>query len=171
MHPSVAQLVELMPPPRDSGVSVDWEAVAAQWGTRLPADYRDFMDLYGGGSINNSFHFCVPDKAGYAPLSADSLAEGTELGFELFGGDPDAEQEAAGRICWAFDAGANHAYWDTTASDPDQWTVMLLHRYAEWERFDLGMAEFLVAILTGAIPQPVALFDPDKPVFRRGDLL
>ncbi len=90
----------------------------------------------------------------------------TELGFGLFGGDPDAEQEAVGRICWASDAGADHAYWETAADDPDRWTVMVLHRHQEWERFDLGMAEFMVAFLTGAIDQPMALFDPGTPVFR-----
>ncbi|MBR7838437.1 hypothetical protein KDL01_34545 [Actinospica durhamensis] len=170
MHPSIAQLVELMPPPEDRGVSVDWGSVAAEWRTPLPTDYREFIDLYGGGSINDSFHFCAPSAEGYAPPSATTLATGTELGFGLFGGDPDAEEEAAGRICWAFDAGANHAYWDTTATDPDQWTVMVLHRYAEWERFKLGMAEFMVAFLTGAIPQPMALFDPGEPVFQRSRL-
>lgn len=171
MHAAVARLAELMPPPEGGGISVDWVAVAAEWQTSLPADYRDFIELYGGGSINDSFHVAVPDTNGYEPLWVTTLAAATELGFELFDGNPDAEQEAAGRICWAFDAGANHAYWDTSADDPDRWTVLLLHRHQEWEHFELGMAEFMVALLTGAIDQPMALFDRNTPVFRSRRLL
>lgn len=166
VQPSVARLAELMPPPEGGGISIDWGAVAAEWRTPLPTDYRDFVDLYGGGSINDSFHIAVPDPNGYEPFSVTTLAAATELGFELFDGDPDAEREAAGRICWAFDADANHAYRDTSADDPDRWTVLLLRRCGEWERFDLGMTEFMVAFLTGATGQPMALFDPGAPVFR-----
>lgn len=101
----------------------------------------------------------------YAPLQATGLREATELGFELLGDDEDALAEAEGRICWALDAGADHAYWDTTDPDPDRWTVMVLERHGEWVRYDCGMAEFVVSLLTAENDLPMALFDPRAPSF------
>ena len=165
MHPAVARLVELMPPPDGGGMPVDWDAIAEQWGTRFPVDYREFIELYGGGSINESFHFSVPTKAGYKRTRATDLTTATEFGFALLNDDEDALSEAEGRICWAFDCGANHAYWDTISDDPDQWTVMVLERHGEWVHFRCGMAQFMVSFLAREIDQPMAMFDPQSPVF------
>ena len=167
MHPAVARLTELMPPPSSGGVPVDWDAAVEQWGNELPTDYREFIELYGGGSINRSFHFSAPSVVGYSPRQAIDLVQATELGFELFDAeDEDALAEAEGRICWAVDAGANHAYWDTADADPERWTVLVLKKYGEWVPFDCGMAQFMVHLLTGGIdPQPMALFDPETPEF------
>jgi hypothetical protein len=168
VHPAVARLVELMPPPAGGGRTVDWDTAAEQWGTRFPADYREFIELYGGGSINRSFHFSAPSAVGYSPRQAFDLVRATELGFELFDEqDEDAVAEAEGRICWALDAGANHAYWDTADADPDRWTVLVLKKHGEWEPFDFGMAQFMVHLLTGGIDlQPMALFNPETPEFQ-----
>ncbi|MFJ6930479.1 hypothetical protein ACIQUP_24595 [Streptomyces nigra] len=46
----IAALREILDPEWGADEHVDWPAVEAQLSTPLPADYRDFMAVYGGGS-------------------------------------------------------------------------------------------------------------------------
>jgi hypothetical protein len=166
MHPSVVRLAELMPPHPGAGDSIDWDEVAQQRGTRFPADYRDFVSVYGGGSINNSFYVGLPlttEPETRGPLSFASL---TSSGYDLIGADPEEIPEWAGRIAWASDCSANHAFWDTSDPDPDKWTTIVLERRGEWTGYRCGVVDFLVGFLSKEItPQPMGLFSPDQPVF------
>lgn len=49
----VGMLLSIMPNDHGTDELVDWAAVEAHLGTSLPSDYRTFMAVYGGGSIEN----------------------------------------------------------------------------------------------------------------------
>ncbi|CAL9540114.1 hypothetical protein [Streptomyces sp. enrichment culture] len=60
------KLVALMPPHEGAGARVDREAVERVWGVRFPSDYKDFVAVYGGGTIENYLYVAVPEVSGDA---------------------------------------------------------------------------------------------------------
>ena len=51
---SIDALLAIMPPPPTPlGAIGEWEKVEEKIGSELPADYKDFVRLYGSGRINN----------------------------------------------------------------------------------------------------------------------
>lgn len=172
MLSAVARLIQLMPPPAGGVVPINWDTVTARWGTRMPADYCEFMDIYGAGSVNDSFHFVWP----IAPLSSgDSvrdLAGNTDVGRWLRDEKQDALARVDGWIAWAYDVSANRLYWDTSSGDPDRWTVVRLDRGGDWTDSGFGTTEYLAAFLGGDMPVPPAmtLWDPEALVFEPWEL-
>lgn len=67
MHPSVARLAGLLPPHPGAGDPVDWDEAARRWGIPIPADYRDFVSVYGGGEINRSLSIALPLEVAQGP--------------------------------------------------------------------------------------------------------
>ncbi|MFD0258467.1 SMI1/KNR4 family protein [Kitasatospora indigofera] len=166
MHPSVGRLAGILPPHSGAGDPVDWDEAARRWGTPFPADYRDFVSAYGGGSINRSLSIGLPLEVAQGPGGPLGFEELIECGYELLDLDPGHAPALRGRISWALDCSANQAFWDTADPDPDRWTTLVLTRLGDWVEYDCGMADFLVGFLTGEIsPQPMGLFSPDRPVF------
>jgi hypothetical protein len=165
MHPHVAQLVELMPPPAGRVVAIDWDAVTARWGTRMPADYREFMDIYGAGTINGSFCIVWPLLPPRPGDHMDDLAGNTEVGRSLQDDGQEEQDRVEGWIAWAYDRSANRLYWDTSPQDPDQWTVVRLDRGGFWTESGLGTTEYLAAFLGGGLPEPaeMTLWDSEGP--------
>jgi hypothetical protein len=148
MHPSVARLVELMPPRPGSGDLVDWDDVAERSGLRFPADYRDFVAVYGGGTLNGALYVATPcdeEPGACGPLPLTSM---TNEGVGILALEPGEDADLAGRISWATDCSANHAFWDTTDPDPDKWPVLEFTRHGAWVPHRGGMADFLVGLLT-----------------------
>ena len=167
VHPAVARLVELMPPPAGRVVRIEWDAVAVRWGTRMPADYREFMDIYGAGTVSESFNIVWPLVPPRSGDHTDDLAGNTEVGRYLQDGGPEEQVRVEGWIAWAYDVSANRLYWDTSSGDPDQWTVVRLDRSGGWDDSGLTTTEYLAAFLAGAMPVPpaVTLWDPEALVF------
>ena len=166
MHPGIDPLTAVLPVPRGIGRCDRLARSQRAVGDGLSSDYRDFVATYGGGSVNASFHIGLPVKISNRPSGPLDFEELTELGLELISGEDDEPPPADARISWACDAGANHLFWNTTDLNPDNWTVVRLTRDGEWTDFECGMVEFMIRFLTGSItPQPMALFDPERPVF------
>ncbi|WP_032790537.1 SMI1/KNR4 family protein [Streptomyces baarnensis] len=63
-HPAVVRLRELLPPPRSGGDAVDWEQIGRTTGLAFPADYREFVELYGGGEIDEYLSVNTPPVPG-----------------------------------------------------------------------------------------------------------
>ncbi|GAA1076291.1 SMI1/KNR4 family protein [Kitasatospora gansuensis] len=164
MHPSVARLVELMPPHPDAGDALDWDEATRRWGTDFPTDYRDFVSLYGGGSIGFGFHIGLPLAVATGvrgPMTFEGL---NEYGYGLLNLEPDEDPELRGRISWATDCSANHAFWNTSDPDPDRWTTLVLSGYGEWTDHGCGMVDFLVGLMTEEITG-MGGFSPERPIF------
>lgn len=60
MHPAVARLIEIVPPsgPRRSR---DWNAVERELGTPLPEDYKELIEVYGGGVFDETVWLLDPE--------------------------------------------------------------------------------------------------------------
>lgn len=147
-------LQRLMPPPPDSELTVDWDALSRSWGRTFPSDYREFVTVYGTGTIQTFLSIAAPEpkEAPGDPAVASMVRETATA--ELLWAQVRRSPELAGitpvLIAWAASAGADSLCWDASGEDPDQWPVLVVARAdAMWRRYDCGMVEFLTRTLQG----------------------
>ncbi|MBM0257094.1 SMI1/KNR4 family protein [Micromonospora sp. 4G55] len=153
----VDALTRIMPPTHGADEEVDWDAAEKQLSARLPADYRAFMAVYGGGSIGGQLSILLP-------LPVDSVwGGGTIAGetpnlrhhWEEEGGVAGTELEADAVLAWGVGcSNPDLLGWLMSGSDPDQWPVVVYRRHVSWGEpslalFECGMAEFLRRLLLG----------------------
>ncbi|MFD5560577.1 hypothetical protein [Kitasatospora griseola] len=158
------------PPPAGGVVPVPWELGPGVLGFQLPVDYRAFIDRYGMVSIRGELHI-------YAPSTAPTPAIGQPLGFEGFlyyttdpygycaslaqaylDGDYDEcpypmFPAEGGLLKWGNNYSAAQFFWLMRGPDPDRWPVAArLDSMQEWDVFEGGFLEFLLATVTGQYP-------------------
>ncbi|WP_199571760.1 hypothetical protein [Streptomyces murinus] len=141
MHWAVEELSPVLPAPAEGGDAVDWDVLRAETGWRLPADFRDFVAVYGLGTISDSIGISTPPFDGYP--YGDHLLFRTEW--------PPAD----GTLAWATNEAADDFLW-RCAGEPDQWKVTFRPRDCHREyTYDMGMAEFLLRLVRGGIHPPL----------------
>jgi uncharacterized protein (TIGR02996 family) len=123
------ELRSVLPPPRRSYQAVgDWAAVEAALGTRLPADYKVFIAVYGSGVINGCLEI-------YSPLGREadirrwwanwaavyhSIAEYVEVPYPIF-------PQPGGLLPFATLGDVDTLNW-LTAGEPDCWPFVYHNR-------------------------------------------
>jgi hypothetical protein len=169
MTPAVQRLIAVLGPPRPEVVPVPWDRSPGEIGLRFPGEYCDFIDYYGQISLNGELHIHGP-----AIKPPQPGASGGFPGFLYRATDPYgfpgflAQYRASGRhdVCpypvypepggllnWANNSNGDHCFWLTEGDDPDLWPIVVVYRAGfEWERFNAGTAEFLLAVATGEYP-------------------
>ncbi|UKZ02981.1 hypothetical protein BOQ63_002300 (plasmid) [Streptomyces viridifaciens] len=134
------------------GDSVDWDAVEAVYGRRLPSDYQRFVAAFGSGSIEQALYVQAPatttaELAGnvVSTLPAGMLASG--------GADSWRDPAQAGlyrledMLLWGWTE-QDSLCWITFDENPDCWPVAVYSRFhAAWSVYPFGMAEFLSRLL------------------------
>ncbi|MCZ4103020.1 SMI1/KNR4 family protein [Streptomyces sp. H39-C1] len=147
-------LQQCMPHPAESNTSVDWDRMSQTWGKEFPPDYRQFIERYGPGTIQNYLVIELPeyrDAQSASPsggmlletVNAEAAWDREEKSPELDGTDPEL-------ITWGVDASSDLLCWDTSADDPRTWPVLVRNRDdGLWRRYDCGMVEFLARTLLG----------------------
>ncbi|MET7520321.1 hypothetical protein ABZS88_44680 [Streptomyces sp. NPDC005480] len=119
---------EPMPKPR-----VDWPAIEADLGTRLPSDYKEVVDLFGAGSFDEYFELAVPGGPGASRNPWKRYL-------------PDVA--SGGLVPWGWSEYELGLMWSTSATDPDEWTVVTQSEGDDEQQFDCGAAEFILRMLT-----------------------
>jgi hypothetical protein len=147
-------LQRLMPPPSDRELTVDWDALSRSWGRAFPSDYRQFMTVYGAGSIQNFLQIVSPElkEAPSGPGQGGMVQETAtaELLWTQVRRSPELADADPLLISWAASAGADSLCWDASGDHPDRWPVLVVARGdAIWRRYDCGMVEFLARTLQG----------------------
>ncbi|MDT0396260.1 MULTISPECIES: SMI1/KNR4 family protein [Streptomyces] len=153
-HPAVARLCELLPPPVSGGDAVNWAEIERTTGLALPADYREFVETYGGGEIDEYLSVSTPPVPG-SPYG--DLLDGVdpalgcleELGALLSTG------ALPPLLPFAYLGHGDVAFWLCEGA-PDDWRVAVFQRQVaygmnHWIVFEGGMASFCVAVLTGEV--------------------
>ncbi|MGY5070831.1 SMI1/KNR4 family protein [Streptomyces griseus] len=155
-HPAVVRLRELLPPPRSGGDAVDWEQIERTTGLAFPADYREFVELYGGGEIDEYLSVSTPP------------VPGSPYGDLLDRGEPALSDRDREELCAFLSGGALQPllpFVDSASSDvafwlrdgaPDDWRAAVFRRQtphgtSRWTVFDGGVAALCVAALTGEV--------------------
>ncbi len=145
-------LRELMPPTAASDTVADWERLSESWGKEFPVDYRQFIDTYGAGAIQEFLEIQKPEPKEDVPESSTGgmLHEtaNAEYAWAEMRKSPELGRATPELIAWGADASADILCWDASGEDPERWPVLVYNR-AEglWRRYDVGMAEFLVRVL------------------------
>jgi hypothetical protein len=158
----VEQLAAVLRPPAGGGDSIDWEQIRLEHGVVFPADYRSFVEVYGGGSIDDYIAIFTPeveDSPYGMILGGAALIPGLRHsdGYPYYP-DPD------GIFHWGGDMEGDDVFWNCVSDDPDEWTILVWKRHPgpyeeRWEPFSGGMVEFLLAMIRDGHPSPFAVRD------------
>ncbi|MET9232509.1 SMI1/KNR4 family protein [Lentzea sp. NPDC003310] len=120
------------PPARPVLGERSWEWVQAELGTRLPADYVEFMETYGGGTFARCLNLWTPlDPQGLTHLAREATADALDMAAFLDEG-PSLPMwpEPGGFLPFGENVEGDKLGWLTTG-DPDRWPLVFLARYLE----------------------------------------
>lgn len=116
-------LRDLIGPPPTAVPTVDWAAVQVRLGVRLPADYRQFIDTYGPGTLGD-IRVMAPVAPGEMDLFALLERKYQQVrGIVRTGNEPPVYPEQGGTIFWGETADGWSCGWAPVGTDPDAWTV------------------------------------------------
>jgi hypothetical protein len=154
MHPLVEQLTAVLAPPPGGGDDIDWDMVREESGMIFPADYRSFVETYGGGNIDSHLSLSTPAVKGsvYGVIEGiASIGPGRwhPEGYPYY---PNPE----GILPWGGNSHGDQAFWHCQSDDPDEWTVLIWRRHAAptWKPFDGGMVDLLLATIRDGHASP-----------------
>jgi hypothetical protein len=130
---AIERICELLPPPtRPVGLDRPWRSVEAEIGTKLPTDYKHFIDLYGSGlACKFIFVWNYRDRSLLSkPISEMLLGEGSVIrGYERTKKEGRHEWKYAmypspnGLLPFATIIDVDNLNWLTTGH-PDEWDVV-----------------------------------------------
>lgn len=126
-------------------------------GTALPQDYKELVEVYGGGVFDEEIWLldpACPDR-GYNLLDeATARAEILALLWETEAKPPQLlKGDGAEVLPWAYIEGSGAMlYWlRRPGQRPEEWTTLFNEgRGPEWEYHPHSCADFLLSVLTGA---------------------
>jgi hypothetical protein len=176
---SLARLIGLLPPPPGEVAGVPWHLSRAEIGVDFPSDFRAFADRYGGGDLvredDDSASLSVyglysgnrpwRDHSGFRAFMAHQVDQIYPLFVDVpddhWGGPfPPVMPDPGGLLAWGDNEDGDIFFWLTEDPDPDHWPVVVLARGpAVTMRFEGGMVEFLVSLLSGGQPKLAWLAD------------
>jgi hypothetical protein len=141
-----------MPPTAESDTSADWGMLRESWGKDFPLDYRQFVEEYGAGAVQNYLEVLGPEpKREVEESSTGGMLHETanaEHAWATVRKSPELADAVPELIAWGADASADILCWDASGDDPDSWPVLVYNRGDSlWRRYDCGMVEFLVRVL------------------------
>lgn len=109
---------ELIGPPPVAVPEVDWAAVHARLGFRLPADYREFIGAYGAGTLGD-IRILAPGAPGDWDLFALLEQAYQQIPVVVrIGNGPRVNP-----VFWGETAGGWSCAWVPASSNPDEWIV------------------------------------------------
>ncbi|MGW0086118.1 SMI1/KNR4 family protein [Streptomyces sp. NPDC003393] len=140
-----------------SRFEVDWEGVVEQVGSRLPSDYRELIENFGGGSFDRHIWIYAPrcDGRPYDLVTGVAEREGALRILWDAGEDVpswlDAHRDRL--IVWAATGDGEYIYWWAAheEEDADKWPIAVQDLDGDWEVFDMSCSEFLTAWVRGQL--------------------
>ena len=159
MHPDVQRLRTLVPPGPEGGEQLDWQEVERDLGCPLPADFRDLVDLYGVGTIDEYLMILPPVSAehesGIPSVGRMTPTPEKTAWLEHTGSTYPFRPQPGSLVCGLRLVDGNGdlsgaVYWRTSGPVPEQWPVVLWQRYQPFVEFNLSMTGLLVKWLTEA---------------------
>ncbi|HZM82874.1 MAG TPA: SMI1/KNR4 family protein [Candidatus Limnocylindrales bacterium] len=147
-------------------VPIDWEAVEAWLGLRLPGDYKEFATRHGPLDIGEYVWMHVPCvQEGHFEYS--SWLRTTHRLTRIVSRDapphepPPFHPMPGGLLAWGTTRATSELFWDTSASgDPDEWPVVVFDRDAVYQRvkpfrnFGISFLGTLTALLGTGLDLP-----------------
>ncbi|WP_369182846.1 SMI1/KNR4 family protein [Streptomyces sp. Y1] len=152
------RLKAMMPAPATGGDSIDWATAEAALGRRFPTDYREFIELYGAGTISDHLGVAHPVSVSGPGERPTDVAEETEEARFTFGrtraGLPAEVVDDSALIGWGHSDAADALCWLAIGPDSDRWPVVVWSDFErKWLVHDVGMVDFLVGLLAGELDE------------------
>ncbi|MFD9408905.1 SMI1/KNR4 family protein [Streptomyces sp. NPDC059989] len=146
------------PPPPGSPTPVDWDAVEAALGMRLPADYQRLADAYGPGGYFG--YLCV-----YHPAAVGEFTELTgpmpariraHLQRDWDDGRHPVPYDPRHLFAIGVTDNGEYLFWITDSQDaPDTWRIAVNEaRGPRWFTYDGTLTEFLAGVRSGRTTVP-----------------
>ncbi|MGW3208390.1 Lsr2 family DNA-binding protein [Streptomyces sp. NPDC001135] len=153
---SIDQLTHLCPPPADPP-PVDWNAVEATLGFRLPEDYKQLAALYGPCAFAGFIRVFHPrGVAEWVNLTGPvPTAMREQLQSDQVAGRPVPHDPRSLFVMGVTDNG-DHLFWIMEpGDDPDAWHIAVNEaRGPQWSTFDGTLTELLLSVLNGETDLP-----------------
>lgn len=134
----------------------DWNAIEKSIGLRLPAEYKELVDILPAGHFQEFVQITKPgDMGGARDEFLGYYAHRLEDMREWRKSEPDRFPlpifpEPGGLLPWGRSTQADLFFWLTDGDDPRDWPVVVAEReFAYWRAFDGGLVEFLVEVVNG----------------------
>ncbi|HET6249073.1 MAG TPA: SMI1/KNR4 family protein [Tepidisphaeraceae bacterium] len=148
----------LKPPahPTDVGSSKLWAEAEAELGAELPSDYKQFISIYGSGSIDDfltPFNACSHDPIMRLFIRGSEVLEAHRSTRRLFPDEFDWPlfPEPGGWLPWGTTPNVNSLFW-VTDGPPDEWTIVVAEGHAPYiEHYDESFTSFLSGVISRRI--------------------
>ena len=151
-------LTELLPPPTtplEVPTADDWLQTERSLGF-LPSDYRQFIELYGTGQIDEFVWIFSPSTTNeYVNLQSQvtailrGLADSADQFPDVFG--MPRHPEPGGLLPFGSTDNGDNLFW-VTKGPPDEWTVAVMGpRSPDIYKYNVGLVAFLRQLLSDEI--------------------
>jgi hypothetical protein len=141
-------------PPADGGGSRDWAAVEAGSGLSLPPDYKELVNVYGGGSLYGYINLLVPPPTRRDGELVERNSDHMEVLENLWSIDERRPPELAAvddlrLVVWADTIDSDTVNWLVRPGEsPEFWPIVVLHSDLEdCEIYPVTTTEFLAGLL------------------------
>jgi hypothetical protein len=150
------QLLQIVPPPSTpvcAGSPEAWPDVEARLGTRLPQDYKAFINRYGSGGFYNFFGIISP----FLPEN-DLVTRFWKWRPFFQQGKFPVFPEPGGLLLLGADECEHTLFW-LTKGDPDCWPLVYMDDdyidFPEYEYYEMTVTQFLVEWISGRLDPPL----------------
>jgi hypothetical protein len=124
----MAVLRELLGAPSAEVPQVDWTGVQDRLGFGLPADYREFIDTYGAGTLGD-IRIMAPgasDEMDLFALLDRKYRQISDVIRDPGMVDPPFYPDPGGTVSWGETVNGQTCAWAPARADPDEWTVVII---------------------------------------------
>jgi hypothetical protein len=152
---SIDKIVKLMRPPSEPNEALghDWTDVENLFGIHFPKHYKQFLSIYGTGSIDDFLWVFNPFSHNKF-LNSDAIRAAIDAYEVLHIDFPQYNPRNKGTfIPWAGTDNGDSIVWLVDDGDPDLWQVALQHDTEELTQ--LTTSEFLLALLEKKLPSSI----------------
>jgi hypothetical protein len=162
----ISTLKKVLPPPESSGILGNWKDVQDKIQLELPADYKDFVGVYGSGGVDGFLWVFSPfsqnPNLNLLRQSRLRLSAHRNIKRDLPTLIPHLlHPEPGGLFPWGASDNGDVLFW-ITRGNPGSWgTAIYASRVDEFEEHYLPMTELLVSLVTKTIRS--SIFPDDFP--------
>lgn len=147
----------LLPPsePYKIGNDEGWSKIENKLGTSLPEDYKNFINTYGTGGIDNFIWILTPFVQDENVNFMTRMRVLSNAYLESKSKFPQYYKhkvfpEPGGLLPWAYTDNGDEIYW-LTSENSNEWSVVVYEtRSPEYHEYSMNMVEFLYKIITKA---------------------
>ena len=155
----IRTLTRICPPPPRSPDFIDWEAVEARLGMRLPEDYKELASTYGPGRFSGYLQIFHPEaQSEYVDLTGPMPVRiRTQIHKDYTQGSHPVPYNPQHLFLMGSTDNGEYLFWVTEPSEsPNSWRIAINEaRGSRWFTFDGTLIAFLSSALNGetVVPQ------------------